>query len=244
MRWKPAAAATACAPTTPAAGPDSTVRTACVRASVGRDRSAVRLHDRELASRQSLLQPRQIAVDERRDIRIHHRRAPPFELAVLRQHFRRHGHEPARRAQSSCDRLLVRRIDIGMQQAHRGDICACAFQLRWQFVDGVRRERREHAAIGIQALADAERQRSVDDGPRQRDKDVVELRPCLAADADDVFEAGGRRPVPRARPSARAPRWWQPWSRARCRPRCHGSVRRCRQELRATDRRAWCAACA
>ena len=57
---------------------------------------------------------------------------------------------------------------------------------------GLDRARRCTAPVGVEPLGDAERQRRIDERPRQRHEDVVELRPRLPADAQHVLEARGR----------------------------------------------------
>ena len=124
-RRNPAARATARAPTTPAAGPDSTVRTACARAASRRDRAAVRLHDRERAIRRAAVCSRsEVAIDQRRDVGIDDGRAPALELAVLRQHFVRRAHAPAACPKPSGNLALVSGVRVRVQQTDGDDLGA------------------------------------------------------------------------------------------------------------------------
>ena len=70
------------------------------------------------------------------DVGVDDRRAPPLELAVLGQHFvtTRDTSQPAR-AQPRGDALLVRGIDVGVQQAHGDDVGAARLRARRPAVD-------------------------------------------------------------------------------------------------------------
>ena len=150
MRGYPAATATACAPTAPAAGPD---RIVCTAACFARDAeidppfdcmmlrrtpapAPCRAANGLSASRsgvsisapgagitfQPLFQRRQIPRHQRRDVGVDDGGAEAFEFAVFRQHAMRGGHGEAGALEVRGDRFLVRRIDVGVQQADRDGV--------------------------------------------------------------------------------------------------------------------------
>ena len=88
----------------------------------GGDRSAVRLHDRQPRVAELRFECAEIAIDERRDVGVHDRRAPPLVLAILRQHVGRGRDAPPGGAEAIGDPLLVRRVGVGVQQTHRHDV--------------------------------------------------------------------------------------------------------------------------
>ena len=233
MRGYPAATATACAPTAPAAGPDRIVCTAAcfaraaeidppfdcmmLRSHAGTARpsprrqplrchgvcarqrqpaapaSCLERHHRAPASLlQPLFQRGEIPRHQRRDIGVDDRGAEAFVFAVFRQHAMRGGHGEAGALEVRGDRFLVRRIDVGVQQAHRDgvDIPLAArgdHRRNRRFV-----ERLEHRPIGGQALADAERQRGIDERTPILDHEVVQLAASLTPDPQHVLEARRR----------------------------------------------------
>src|SRR6185503_6027767 len=79
-----------------------------------------------------------------------------------------------------------------MQKADRAGFGAALTKIRGRRVDAGKIERSEYVPVGVEPLGYADRQVAVDDRLRQRDKDVVELRPRLPADLQDVLEARGR----------------------------------------------------
>ena len=173
--------------------PDSTVRTACARADAAEIDPPF---DCMMASRRRAeagFERAEVPIDQRRDVRIHDRRAPALELAVLGQHFMRHRHEPARAAQPLGDSPLVRGVAVRVQEADGDDVGAARPQLG---APGDRPRRRQGAAstwpVASSRSATPNVSARLDERPRQRHEDVVELGPRLPADAQDVLEARGR----------------------------------------------------
>ena len=175
----PQAAATARAPTTPAAGPDSAVsagalRIACAPATPPFDciSSSGALH---LRVAQALLEPRHIGRDARHDGGVEHGRERALVFADHRQHVdrRRHRHAGQFLAQDLGDAFLMGRIGEGMQQADRDGLHlqAAAFGRRGAHARLV--ERAQHHAAGADALVDLEHARRPAPGapasPRCRD---------------------------------------------------------------------------
>ena len=109
---------------------------------------------------QAPLHVAQVAVQNRHHRGVQHRAADPFVLAVLRQHLRRQAHRQFRVAACAVvgHQPLVRRVGVGVQEAHRHHLHAVAAQ----FGDRARHarlgQRGQHAAGGVDPLRYAEAQ--------------------------------------------------------------------------------------
>ena len=191
-RSYPASAATARAPTTPAAGPESTVRTACDRARLAEIEPPFDCMMRQPAAAQPRFEPRQIPIDQRRHIGVHDRRAPALVLAVFGKHFGGHRHQHAEVAQPPRNLALVGRVDVGVQQAHGADVRPALAHGQQDLVQRGGIDRLERAPARIHAFAEPEGQLRFDERSRQGYEDVVELGARLSSDAQHVLEAGGR----------------------------------------------------
>ena len=245
-----------CAATTPAAGPDSMIVTGRARRRRRADQAAVRLHHQDrrahVALGQRAAQPIEVARDQRRDVRVDHRRAGALELEHLGQHVRRQRHVHARQplAQPRADRALVAGVAIGMEEAHRHRFDPGRLQLVDRRIDVVRIQRRQHAALRIQPLAHAQAHRALDQRLGLLPTEVVGERNADAAQLQHVAKALGRD-----EPGARAPALENGVGRDRGRVHDFADVaarraaprrntRRCPRRSPASSRPAWTAACA
>ena len=188
----------------------------------------------------------EVAIDQRRDVRVDHRRAPALELAVLGQHF---ATTPTRASPSRAAASAIACSCAGLtyECSRHTAATSCAARLnqsrgRIDVVFGRSASAPRPSASSRSVMPNVRPASTM--RPRQRHKDVVELGPGLTADVQHVLEAGASRPAPRARLCARARRWSRRWIRERRRRRRRAPrVSRCRQEWRAIDRREWCGAC-
>ena len=103
----------------------------------------------------------------------------------------RRGHLPAGGPQAFRHQLLVRRVRVRVEQTHRDDVRLSRSEIVREAIDVRLVDGHEHRAGRVEPLVDAKRQAIVHDGPRGGDKNVVEGRPRLTTDADDVFETRG-----------------------------------------------------
>ena len=137
----------------------------------------------------SRFEPFEIAIDQRRDVGVDGGRAPALELAVLGQDFRGDRHQKPFGAQPFGHALLVRGIHVRVQQTDGHDFGAQFAQAGGQTIERRLIQRFDDRTRRIEAFGDADGQGRIDNRPRQRDEEVVQLRPRLAADAKDVFES-------------------------------------------------------
>ena len=146
---------------------------------------------------QALLEPCQIAVHDRLQVRVEHSRREPLELAIFGDHVRRAGHGepwiPALRGVG--DRSLVRRVQIRVQQAHRDRLGAGGHRGVERALDARRVERGQDRAVGRQALEDLEAMLALDDrlGAHERRHEERRNIALGAPDLDQVTETGGRQ---------------------------------------------------
>ena len=173
------------------------------------------------APRRRLAQPPEVAAEQRREVGVDRRRRAALVLAEARQHLVRGGDVDAGQfaAQALGDRPLVRRVEIGEEQADRDRFGAArADQLR-QPLRLARGERLEHA-LRPDPLVRLEAQ--------LRRRPAAPASACTAGTARAApggrSRAGRRSPASRSAPCARrappAARWSRPSSRGRrTRPR-------------------------
>ncbi len=83
-------------------------------------------------------------------------------------------------------------IGVRMKQAHRHDVHLVVVQHPRQLIHVVFHDRFKHSACGVQAFRDAKRQMRLHQGRPRCDEDVVQLRPRLPADLQDILEPPGR----------------------------------------------------
>ncbi len=95
------------------------------------------------------------------------------------------------RAQDLADAPLMRRIGVGVQQAHRHGFDLERAEQRGEACDLVRRERDHHLALGVHPLGDLEGQFARDERLRPMEKQVEGLDPIAAPDRVGVTEAAG-----------------------------------------------------
>ena len=91
-----------------------------------------------------------------------------------------------------ADPLLVDRVGVGVQQADRDRLDALLGERPGDRPDRVLVERDEHLAVPVEPFRDPEAQRPRDERDGLLELDVVQRRPDLAADLEDVAEALGR----------------------------------------------------
>ena len=159
--------------------------------------SAVGAHDRDPLRPGPLLDPGQVARDHRRHEGVDHRGGGPFVLAELGQQARRHRHRHATALQRRRHRLLVGRVRVGVQQAHRHRVPRVRPLRQPGQLVGV--HRLELRALGVQPSRHAQPvlppcQRRLAPAHQR-----VQLGAVLASDLEHVLEAPvGDQPHARA----------------------------------------------
>ena len=203
----PACAARATPPITPAAGPESTVRTGLLAAV-----SAPVMPPFDCMMWTSVwtpapatrgLQRPEVAGRSRRHVGVDRRRAHPVELLELRQDVRGEGdgHAGKLRGQHLADRPLVRRVGVGVEQAD-GDGVDVRPPHPLDHVPGrPGLQRRQHLAGVEHALLHFEAEPPGYQRLGPPHPPVVQHRPVLPSDQQHVAEAGGgyqggARPLP------------------------------------------------
>ena len=145
--------------------------------------------------RSAAVQLAEVASDLRADERVHARGGEALELAELRRDVGAGRHERVGQLLPDDRRRppLVRRVEIGEQEAHGDRFHALVAQLARRAAHLVLVERHEHLARGRNdPLGDDLAMTTLDERPRlPRDvlHDRVVLRPLVAADVDDVTKA-------------------------------------------------------
>jgi len=140
--------------------------------------------------------PRDQVVDvagrERHDRRVQHGRAGALVLAELGVDLARDRDVRKVYGERLAQRLLVRRIRVGVQQTDRDALHAVSPEALDDLGQLTEIQRRQHGAVGSDALADL--------GPKParhqrlglgRQIDAIEVRPVHAADLEHVAEAAG-----------------------------------------------------
>ena len=142
-----------------------------------------------------------VAVHHRAQVGVDHGRRQALELAELRRHLARAGDEGLRvlLRGDRADHRLVARVDVAVEEADRDRARAGLLQpadggAHLGLVEGAL-----DAAVVAQALADLDAHVAGDEQLRLVALQVVEMRPALAADLEQVAEAVGRD---EARPDA------------------------------------------
>ena len=207
---KPHAAATAAAARTPPAGPDSSSRAGCAAASASGTSPPA-----DVITSTSSASAREPA---RGTARTPARSAASATVVTMRSYSRNSGDTSCehttsrpRAREHRRDRAFVRRIEIGVQQAHRDRVDRRRCRARR------RRTARARDPCASSRPATSNRSARGTSGARSIDVRVVERRPRLARDLDHVGEAAGRDQRDAAEPRARAARWSRPSCRARAR---------------------------
>ncbi len=160
--------------------------------------AAAALHHQQLgldpAAAQPFLDRAEVLLDDRLDPGVDHDGAGPVVLAELRDDVgrQRDRHVRALLAQDRPDPILVDGVGVGVQQADRDRLDAEPGERPGDRPDRVLVERDEHVAVPVEPLRDPEAQRPRDERDRLGELDVVQRRPDLAADLEDVAEALGR----------------------------------------------------
>ena len=147
---------------------------------------------------QAALHVAQVAVQGRHHRGVQHRAADPLVLPVLRQHLRRQAHRQLRVAVGTVigHQLLVHRVGVGVQEAHRHHLRAVAGQFGDRRRHACPVKRGNHVSGGVDSLPHPEaqvarhqRRRLVVLGVVQRCLGVARLRyPRQAADLQHVAE--------------------------------------------------------
>ena len=150
--------ASACAPTTPAAGPDSMMCIGCAAAA-----TSVMRPPFDCMMRSGVFTPRaveagsqrgQVPADDRHHVGVDHRGRRPLVLADLRQHLEAVAGHQVRRAPAHqrLDLLLVRGVGVGVDQADGERLDALAAEPFERLLDLGEIERRLDSAAGVDAL--------------------------------------------------------------------------------------------
>ena len=143
---------------TPAAGPDSTMKTGRTAGGIGAEDAAARLHHEQLRLHARLgepaLDPLQVALDDRPDDRVDHGRRGPQVLAELRRHLgRERDRDPGQLlGEDLADALLVLRVDVGVEQADGDRLDALAPEDRGGVAHRLVLERPQHLALRAEPL--------------------------------------------------------------------------------------------
>ena len=137
----------------------------------------------------------EVARDQWRDIRIDDGRAGALELEHLGQHVARQGHEHAGQALANvcADGALVRRIAIGVKEAHRNGFDVRCAQLVDCRIHGREIERFQYGAACVQPFAHAEAKGALDQRLRLAPANVVRQRDTDPAQLQHVAETLGRQ---------------------------------------------------
>ena len=165
---------------------------------LGAEDAAARLHHEQLRLDPSLGQPSfdplEVALDDGPDHRVDHRRGRAQVLAELGRDLGRQRDRHARQllGQDRADPLLVRRVDVRVEQADRDRLHALAAKQRRSVANRVVVERGEHLARRAEPLDHADRAVARDERHRLLELRVVERRPHLARDLEQVAEPVGR----------------------------------------------------
>ena len=125
----------------------------------------------------------------------------PLVLADLRHDLGRagHGHRGQKLDAEVRQRALVDRVAVGVQEADRDGLDARVLEPRDGRAGARLVQRREHAAVGLDALRDLEPQVARHQRRRLVDEEVVHVVAAFAPDLDRVAEARRREePRPRA----------------------------------------------
>ncbi len=145
---------------------------------------------------QLLLEPGEVAVHEGLQIGVEHRRREALELAVLGDDVGRAGHGQRRvpALRRVGHRPLVRRVQVGVEEADRERLGAGAHRRVERALDARPIERHQDGAVGREPLDDLEAVLALDDRLRAHEGGHEERGDIAlgAADLDQVAEAGGR----------------------------------------------------
>ena len=186
-------------------GPGEHAPGSCTSRLAGRSDPAGGHHHRRLGQAvlaRGLGQALEVAVEQRREIGVDDRGRAALVLAELGQHLvrGRDVHVGHRLAQPLGDRPLVGRVEIGEQQADGDRLGSDLARLGHDPVELGLLQRLDHP-LGAEPLAGLDPRRGVDQRLGLGSAQVVELRPVLARDLEQVGEPAGRdqrRPGPAA----------------------------------------------
>ena len=162
----------------------------------GRGDAAVRLHHAQRPREPLRLQPlgkaREVARDHRRHVGRDDGGRPALVLAPLGRDLVRADDDEIGRllADEPGDALLVRRVGVGVQQAHGDGVVPTREATRGLAHRGLV-ERFEHRAVGGEAARELDDVAAAQQHRRAPPVDVVHLGPVRAADLVDVAEARG-----------------------------------------------------
>ena len=160
-----------------------------------RQQAAARLHDHERRAYAHALQARfergHVALDHGADVCIDHRRAGALVLVDLRQQLRRGRHRNSRQSlrQESACRILVRGIDVGVDEAHRDRVHLLGRDARSDPRKFRSIERLDDLAASGGPLAHLEPQPPLDERIRLAETQVVQARRAEASDLQHVAES-------------------------------------------------------
>ncbi len=137
---------------------------------------------------------RQIARHQGTEVGVHHHRGQPLVLAELGGHLVRAGDERLGQLlfEDALDALLVTRIHVAVEEAHRDRADAGGFQAPGGRAHLRVIERLLDAAVVAHALGHLHAQRPRHEQERLVGLEVVEMRAALAADLEEVAKPLGR----------------------------------------------------
>ena len=165
---------------------------------VGAEDPAARLHHEQLGPharlREPALDPVQVALHDRPDHGVDHRRRRAQVLAELGGDLgrERDGHTGELLGEDLADAPLVLGVHVGVQQADGDRLDVLPSQDRGGVAHGRVVERSEHLALRAESLADHDRPVARHERLRLLELRVVEGRPHLARDLEQVAEPVGR----------------------------------------------------
>ena len=135
----------------------------------------------------------------RRDVRVDDCGREAFVFAILGEDPMRDRERAAKRRERARDRLFGSWIGVRMEQADGECVGAAARCEPANSCELIAANRLDGAAVEQRALIDAEAHRATDERLRTRRRERVQVVAILAADFDQVFEAGvGEHCDPRA----------------------------------------------
>ncbi len=154
------------------------------------DSAAVGLHYAKPCAFEPGLQIFQMRRHPRCDVRIHDRGREALVFAILGENPMRDRERPSQQRKRSCDCLLARRIRVRVKQADGKCLGATAGREPANSRELGAAQRLDDAAVEQRALGDAEAHRALDQRFRPRGRESVQVVAVLAANLDQVFEAG------------------------------------------------------
>ena len=194
---KPLRLAIAAAPTTPPAGPDSTVRTGWRDADSSDVMPAARLHHEDArclslahtALPHSRVQALQITLHDGLQVRVDHHRAGALVLAELRQYQMGERQWQTKFLQYTADCALVVGISEREQRRDCDRFRSAGVDVARQQAEVLPRGSLQHFAIAAYALRHAEPHCPFHQRRHALKRKVVKLRSSLPSDLDSVFES-------------------------------------------------------